>query len=73
MQSKVKTAFECQEVRGKCAVFNSAPPDWATSGVCRTCCHATSRKAMRDALGAHTLGDIADRFGRYAPDVFLVM
>ncbi|EXG53320.1 feS assembly SUF system regulator domain protein [Acinetobacter baumannii 24860_10] len=25
---------------------------------------------MRDALGAHTLGDIADRFGRYAPDVF---
>ncbi|MFW2750561.1 RrF2 family transcriptional regulator, partial [Acinetobacter baumannii] len=29
-----KPLFECQEVRGKCAVFNNAPPDWATSGVC---------------------------------------
>ncbi|MBP5001665.1 Rrf2 family transcriptional regulator, partial [Acinetobacter baumannii] len=66
-----KPLFECQEVRGKCAVFNNAPPDWATSGVCAV--HAVmlqAEKAMRDALGAHTLGDIADRFGRYAPDVF---
>ncbi|MFA2951778.1 RrF2 family transcriptional regulator [Acinetobacter pittii] len=66
-----KPLFECQEVREKCAVFNNAPPDWATSGVCAV--HAVmlqAEKAMRDALGAHTLGDIADRFGRYAPDVF---
>lgn len=66
-----KPLFECQEVRGKCAVFNHAPPDWATGGVCAV--HAVmlqAEKAMRDALGAHTLGDIADRFGRYAPDVF---
>ena len=60
-------------MRGKCAVFNNAPPDWATSGVCAVHAVMLQEKAMRDALGAHTLGDIADRFGCYAPDVFLVM
>ena len=44
MQSKVKTAFECQEVRGKCAVFNNAPPDWATS-VCAV--HAVMLQAEK--------------------------
>ena len=51
--------------------FNNAPPDWATSGVCAV--HAVmlhTEKAMRDALGAHTLGDIADRFGTTHPTYF---
>ncbi|MDC5576407.1 Rrf2 family transcriptional regulator [Acinetobacter baumannii] len=49
-----KPLFECQEVRGKCAVFNNVPPDWATSGVCAV--HAVmlqAEKAMQDASLIH--------------------
>ncbi len=24
-----KPLFDCQEVRGRCAVFDDSPPDWA--------------------------------------------
>jgi Rrf2 family protein len=66
-----KPLFDCQEVRGRCAVFDDSPPDWAISGKCAI--HAVmlqAEKAMRDALAAQTLGDVAARFGRKAPQGF---
>ena len=46
-----KPLFECQEIRQRCAVFDTAAPDWATSGVCGV--HQVmlkAEKAMRDEL-----------------------
>ncbi|WP_426505760.1 RrF2 family transcriptional regulator [Serratia proteamaculans] len=66
-----KPLFDCQEVRGRCAVFDDSPPDWAVSGKCAI--HAVmlqAEKAMRDALAVQTLGAVATRFGRKAPEGF---
>jgi len=66
-----KPLFDCQEVRGRCAVFAGAAPGWATDGVCAV--HGVmlqAEKAMRDALAAQSLGDVAARFGRKAPESF---
>ncbi|MFV3128879.1 RrF2 family transcriptional regulator [Niveispirillum sp. KHB5.9] len=66
-----KPLFDCQEVRGRCAVFHNAPPGWATSGVCAV--HAAmlqAEKAMRDSLATQTLGGVAQRFGAKAPQEF---
>ncbi|WP_353858845.1 Rrf2 family transcriptional regulator [Azospirillum formosense] len=66
-----KPLFECQEIRGRCAVFNEAPPNWATSGVCAI--HAVMRKAekaMRDTLAKETLASVGETFGRKAPPEF---
>ena len=66
-----KPLFDCQEVRGRCAVFDDNPPDWAISGKCAI--HAVmlqAEKAMRDALALQTLGTVASRFGRKAPEGF---
>lgn len=66
-----KPLFECQDVRRRCAVFGASPPGWATDGVCAV--HAVMLKAeqaMRDALAAQTLADVAARFGRKAPESF---
>jgi Ca2+-binding RTX toxin-like protein len=59
------------EVRGRCALFGGNAPGWATAGTCAV--HAVmlqAEKAMRDALAAQTLGDVASRFGRKAPETF---
>lgn|SRR3546814_362492 len=66
-----KPLFDCQEVRGRCAVFGESPPAWATGGVCAV--HAVmlqAEKAMRDSLASQSLADVAGRFGRKAPDEF---
>lgn len=66
-----KPLFDCQEIRGRCALFESRPPGWATQGVCAI--HAVmlkAEKAMRDTLAAESLGDIAKTFGRKAPASF---
>lgn len=66
-----KPLFDCQEVRGRCAVFGGEAPGWALDGVCAI--HAVmlqAEKAMRDALAAQTLGAVAGRFGRKAPPAF---
>ena len=52
-------------------MFDDSPPDWAVSGKCAI--HAVmlqAEKAMRDALAAQTLGAVAARFGRKAPQGF---
>jgi len=66
-----KPLFDCQNIRGRCAVFGDAAPRWATDGVCGI--HAVmlqAEKAMRDTLAGHTLADLASRFGRKAPSGF---
>lgn len=66
-----KKIFDCREVRERCAVFDGAPPPWATEGTCAI--HAvmlTAQKRMEEALAQQTILDLARRFGRKAPAVF---
>ncbi|HTQ71535.1 MAG TPA: Rrf2 family transcriptional regulator [Acidocella sp.] len=66
-----KPLFDCQEIRGRCAVFGETPPGWAISGVCAI--HAVMLKAekvMRDELAAHSLADLAATFIGKAPTDF---
>jgi Rrf2 family protein len=67
-----KPLFDCQDVRGRCAVYGDSAPDWAMAGTCAI--HAVmlqAEKAMRVTLAAQTLGDVAARFDRKAPKAFL--
>ncbi len=66
-----KPLFECQEIRGRCAVFGGQPPAWATAGVCGI--HAVMIRAERilhDELARTTLSGLADGVGRKAPPGF---
>lgn len=66
-----KPLFECQEIRGRCAVFGGAPPDWAMHGTCAI--HAVmlrAEKAMRDELASQTLADVSRTVIRKAPTHF---
>lgn len=66
-----KPLFDCQNIRGRCAVFGDAPPAWATDGTCSI--HAVmlhAEKAMREALGERTLADLGRAVERKAPPEF---
>lgn len=66
-----KPLFDCQEIRGRCAVFGERPPGWATAGVCAI--HAVmlrAEQAMRATLAEETLASVGARFGRKAPPEF---
>lgn len=66
-----KPLFECQEIRGRCAVFGGAPPAWATDGTCAV--HALmlrAENAMRGELARQTLADIRQTVVRKAPASF---
>ena len=66
-----KRLFECEDIRGRCAVFGKNPPGWATGGLCSI--HAAilrAEKAMRESLASQTLGDIVQAVGRKAPPEF---
>ncbi|MFA1626458.1 Rrf2 family transcriptional regulator [Rhizobium mongolense] len=66
-----KPLFDCQEIRGRCAVFGNQPPKWATAGVCAI--HAVmlgAEKAMRDSLASQSLADVGRVVGRKAPRDF---
>ncbi len=66
-----KPLFDCQEVRGRCALFGATPPRWASAGVCAI--HAAmlrAERAMRDSLAACSLADVGASFARKMPASF---
>jgi Rrf2 family protein len=66
-----KPLFDCQQIRGRCAVFDGRPPAWSTAGVCAV--HAVMLRAeqsMREALARETLASVSTTFGRKAPPEF---
>ena len=67
-----KPLFDCQEIRGRCAVFGGDAPRWALAGTCAV--HAAmlqAEKSMRDSLARTSLADVANSFARKAPSEFL--
>ncbi|WP_422062028.1 RrF2 family transcriptional regulator [Sphingopyxis sp.] len=66
-----KPLFDCQEVRGRCALFAGSPPEWASKGVCAI--HAVmiqAEKAMRESLSKQTLASVSATYDRKAPQTF---
>jgi Rrf2 family protein len=66
-----KPLFDCQEIRGRCAVFGGAPPSWSTDGVCAI--HAVmvrAEQSMRRELARTTMADLARSVSRKAPAGF---
>lgn len=66
-----KPLFDCQEIRGLCAVFDGRPPNWATRGTCAI--HAIMLEAearMRDVLASYSLADIATSLNVKAPATY---
>lgn len=54
-----KPLFDCQEIRGRCALFGGNPPAWSTRGVCGI--HAVmirAEKVMRNELAKTSLADL---------------
>jgi len=67
-----KSLFNCQEIRGRCALYSEGPPLWATQGVCGI--HAAmlrAEQAMREELAKTTLADLSDIVRKKAPSQFL--
>ena len=55
-----KPLFECQEIRGRCVLFNGQAPAWAVSGVCGI--HAMMMRAeehLRQELAAMKLSELS--------------
>lgn len=67
-----KPLFDCQEIRGRCAVFDGpSPPDWVTHSVCAV--HVVmlrAEKSMRDTLASQSLADLGTTLARKAPPEF---
>jgi Rrf2 family protein len=66
-----KPLFDCQQIRGRCALFQGTPPAWSTDGVCAV--HAVmlqAEKAMRAALASQSLASVHAALGRKAPPEF---
>ena len=67
-----KTLFNCQEIRGRCALFGHTPPEWALRGVCGI--HAAmlrAEQAMRAELAHTTLADLAQGVRDKVPPAFV--
>jgi Rrf2 family protein len=68
-----KALFDCQEVRGRCALFDNKPPRWAIQGVCGI--HAVmlqAEKVLRDELGKTSLALLsAGVLGKGMPSGFI--
>lgn len=63
-----KPLFECQNIRGRCAVFDGKPPEWVMRGTCGI--HGVmlrAEKAMRDSLAEVSLAQTAEAFMTKAP------
>lgn len=66
-----KPLFDCQQIRGRCAIFNNKPPAWMTSGVCSV--HAVmlrAEKTMRDELNRTTIRSLTEGIADKAPSEF---
>jgi Rrf2 family protein len=66
-----KPLFDCQEIRGRCALFRGTAPAWSTKGVCAV--HAVmleAEKSMRHVLASQSLADVHAALGRKAPAAF---
>jgi len=66
-----KNIFECRDIRGRCALFEGNPPQWAIEDTCSI--HSammTAQKRMEEALAQQTILDIARKVGRKAPKEF---
>ena len=66
-----KSLFNCQEIRGRCALFDKQPPGWATQGVCGI--HGVmlrAEQAMRQELSQTSLADLARSVRDKAPSPF---
>lgn len=58
-----KSLFDCQEIRGRCVLFEGNPPAWAMGGVCGI--HALmlrAEKTLRDELARSSLGSLSAGF-----------
>lgn len=54
-----KALFDCQEIRGRCALFDNDPPKWANRGVCGI--HAVmlnAEQVMRSELAKSSLASL---------------
>ena len=68
-----KPLFDCQEIRGRCAVFGGNPAPWSTNGICAI--HAVMLRAeqsMRDELARTTIASLAVNLNRKMPPNFPV-
>jgi Rrf2 family protein len=66
-----KPLFDCQEIRGRCALFRGTPPAWSIGRVCAI--HAVmlqAEKSMRDTLARQSLADVHATFHSKAPREF---
>lgn len=66
-----KPLFDCQEIRGRCALYGGKPPARQLNGVCSI--HAVMLRAeqsMRAELAGTTLADLAGVVGRKLPAGF---
>ncbi len=55
-----KALFDCQEIRSRCALFDSKPPKWANRGVCGI--HAVmlnAEKVLRNELTKTSLASLS--------------
>ncbi|KXV47134.1 transcriptional regulator [Gluconobacter albidus] len=67
-----KSLFNCQEIRGRCVLFDDTPPQWAMKGVCSI--HAAMLRAeqtMREELARTSLADLAASVRDKAAPAFL--
>ncbi|KTE24085.1 MULTISPECIES: Rrf2 family transcriptional regulator [unclassified Sphingopyxis] len=67
-----KPLFDCQEIRGRCALFGGQSPVWVSAGTCAI--HAVmlqAEQAMRERLASQSLGSVHRRFIRKAPEDFV--
>lgn len=65
-----KPLFDCQEIRGRCALFEGKPPAWSMRGVCGI--HAVmirAEKAMREDLAKTSLMSLAGSAPSKASDI----
>lgn len=68
-----KRIFECREIRQRLAVFEEQPPEWACEGICGVrSVMDMAQQRMEEALGQHTILDLARKMYRKAPDTFVV-